>query len=512
MSINLANIINVSLNEGATLLQADNANVVGLITRNDAIGLDEDNRTMSFTDLASVGAAFGTIGAEYDFAQSFFGTKPNAVSAGGRLVYGYQGTGAGTNAFSARLVGGFINDEAALLSTLQTISDGRFSVWLNGQGQDVVGLDFTGASSMFQVTNIIEDAIEAQQPAGITNPRVSYFNSEGKIYIDTGETGSQSTTDYSTDFADPGTYIGALLNLEFGSGAVVENGTDAVPGEPEDVASALNAILAEQPCKGITFINAPADDAEVADRATYAQANDVLIYDVFSESSNLETVTGNPVWDAKLAGQDRYRMLYSKANNRKMAVSYMARMHTVNFDGDSTAITMNLKELSITPESYSQTEVDKAQTVGLDVYTTVKNGVPLVLSSGANNFTDNVYNTLAFVEDIKVGAFNALKGTSTKVAQTNQGVNYLVNELEQITRKFVNAGVFAGGTWNGSDTFGDLDVFNKNIELNGFYWKAGSLAAQSQVDREARKSPAIQGAVKFAGAIHSADIIINFNK
>jgi len=37
------------------------------------------------------------------------------------------------------------------------------------------------------------------------------------------------------------------------------------------------------------------------------------------------------------------------------------------------------------------------------------------------------------------------------------------------------------------------------------------LSDQAQADRQARKSPVIQGAVKNAGAIHSADIIINFN-
>jgi hypothetical protein len=37
------------------------------------------------------------------------------------------------------------------------------------------------------------------------------------------------------------------------------------------------------------------------------------------------------------------------------------------------------------------------------------------------------------------------------------------------------------------------------------------LKDQPQADRQARKSPVLQGAVKNAGAIHSVDIIINFN-
>jgi hypothetical protein len=37
------------------------------------------------------------------------------------------------------------------------------------------------------------------------------------------------------------------------------------------------------------------------------------------------------------------------------------------------------------------------------------------------------------------------------------------------------------------------------------------LKDQPQVDRQQRKSPVVQIAVKNAGAIHSVDIIVNFN-
>jgi hypothetical protein len=47
--------------------------------------------------------------------------------------------------------------------------------------------------------------------------------------------------------------------------------------------------------------------------------------------------------------------------------------------------------------------------------------------------------------------------------------------------------------------------------MNGFYVLGGKLSEQAQVDRQLRKSPVIQVAVKNAGAIHKVDIIINFN-
>ncbi|EDX2473334.1 DUF3383 domain-containing protein, partial [Salmonella enterica subsp. diarizonae serovar 16:z10:e,n,x,z15] len=205
------------------------------------------------------------------------------------------------------------------------------------------------------------------------------------------------------------------------------------------------------------------------------------------------------------------RMLYSKAGNRKFGVSYMARTHTVNFSGERTAITLHLKTMNVPAESYEQTEIDKAKRVGLDIYTTIKD-VPCVLSSGANDFVDNVYNLMAYVDAVQTDSFNLLKTTPTKVPQTYYGVDQLEDCVEKTTHGFVKAGVFNPGAWTLPDFFGDRDMFLRNIEQNGYYVLAGDLKDQSTADRKERKSPVVQVAVKNAGAVHSADIIINFNK
>ena len=101
--------------------------------------------------------------------------------------------------------------------------------------------------------------------------------------------------------------------------------------------------------------------------------------------------------------------------------------------------------------------------------------------------------------------------TSTKIPQTRRGVNQVVDSIEKTTRGFVRAGVFGAGEWTSPDSFGDLEAFNRNIREFGFYVLAGSLADQPQSERAARLSPAMQVAVKNAGAIHKVDTIINFN-
>jgi len=90
-------------------------------------------------------------------------------------------------------------------------------------------------------------------------------------------------------------------------------------------------------------------------------------------------------------------------------------------------------------------------------------------------------------------------------------VQQLVDQAEKTSQGFVRAGVFAPGTWSSPDTFGNVDVFKRSIESRGFYWLAGRLSDQPQQDRQDRKSPILQGAVKNSGAIHSVDAIIYFN-
>ena len=172
---------------------------------------------------------------------------------------------------------------------------------------------------------------------------------------------------------------------------------------------------------------------------------------------------------------------------------------------------MNLKSLSVAAESYTETEIASAYTVGLDLFTTIKN-TSVVLTSPANDFVDNIYNLLAFIDNVQTNAYNLLKTTPTKVPQTNAGISLIEDDAEKTCRQFVRAGVFAPGAWTLSDFFGDRDQFLGAISSDGFYVLAGSLADQSSADRQNRISPVIQIAVKNAGAVHKENIIIFNNK
>ena len=61
-----------------------------------------------------------------------------------------------------------------------------------------------------------------------------------------------------------------------------------------------------------------------------------------------------------------------------------------------------------------------------------------------------------------------------------------------------------------ADGFGQLSY--GDTLAKGYYVYCPPLSSQSQADREARKSPTIQCAVKLAGAVHSVNAIISVNR
>ena len=499
MSVSINNVVNVTLLQSGALAMADNPNVVTMLTSEQQGPLSSASRYRIYSDSGSVATDFGTASKAYDFALSFFGTSPNATNAGGFLVIGYwRGAEETLLATSASLNGAQLS-EASVVGGLQQVADGTLTVDVDGVPEALTGLDFQSATTLAAIVDVID--------AELTGATASI--SDQRVVITSDTSGASSTVTFASD-PGTGTFIGQTLALTTGSGGFLTQGAAAETLTAETKLAAITELFAQVKFRGAMFIDNPTD-LESKALAEFGQANDVLQYDVFDAPANLTVDPTNVVWDIKLSSLTNYRMLFSKAGNRKLAASYMARAHTVNFAAENSALTMHLKELSVAAEEYTQTQVNQAQTVGLDLYTTIKL-TPAILTSGANNFTDERYNLIAYVDFLQIDMYNLLKQTSTKIPQTTRGVNQLIDQAEKTTLQFVRAGVFAPGTWSSPDTFGDLETFRRGISNNGFYWMAGSLAAQAQNSREARQSPVLQGAVKLAGAIHSVDIIVNVNR
>lgn len=493
---NIANVINVALIPEGRLAARDNLNVVALFTKSQTV-LSTGERYRIYRDAAAVSTDLGSASAEARHANAFFGTQPNPSQTGGFLVLAYWRGDSETTADTAGTLKGAQLDQDAIVAALQLIDDGEFDIDVDGTTVNATGLDFQAVTDFAGVVSVLNTAITG---ATVTADALG-------LVVTSDTTGALSTLTFATDPAGGGTYLGELLGLAAGTGAVLTQGAVGATLTAETQTEALTAVRNEIKFYGASFINAVSDVPAVS---AWAQANSALVYEVFSAAANLEVDPTNAVWAVKLSSLTNFRCLYRADGDRRFATAYMARNHTVNFNAENSALTMHLKELPVPAEDLSETVINKAKTVGLDVYVPIKQ-TPVVLTSGANDFVDNRYNLIGYVDAVQTDLFNLLKATGTKVPQTTRGVQQLVDQCEKTTRGFVRAGVFAPGTWSSPDTFGDLETFNRSIEQRGFYFLAGRLSDQPQSDRQARKSPVIQGAVKNAGAIHSADVIVNFN-
>jgi hypothetical protein len=200
------------------------------------------------------------------------------------------------------------------------------------------------------------------------------------------------------------------------------------------------------------------------------------------------------------------------ALNKYFGVSALGRMFSVNFYGSRTTLTLKFKQApSIQPSALTTTEVTNLEARNINVYAMYENDTYIieqgVMASGM--WADERHGTDWLQNAIQTEVYNLLYQSKTKIPQTNDGVNMIISRIANTLNVAVNNGLVAAGTWN-SDGFGDLA--EGDYLDTGYYIYAESIDDQLQSEREARHAPAIQCAIKLAGAIHDVDITVNVNR
>lgn len=192
---------------------------------------------------------------------------------------------------------------------------------------------------------------------------------------------------------------------------------------------------------------------------------------------------------------------------------YAGRAMATNFGAARTTSTMHLKSIAgvSADEGLTQTLLNEAKAVGADIYANVA-GLSVCMSYGANSFFDDVFNLDWFIGALEVAGFNYLRQTGTKVPQTEPGMDGLKGAYRQVCTQAITNGFVAPGTWTSADTFGDPEDFTRNIGELGYYIYSVPVSQQAVADRNDRKAPAVSIAVKYAGAIHSSDVLVFVNK
>lgn len=248
--------------------------------------------------------------------------------------------------------------------------------------------------------------------------------------------------------------------------------------------------------------------------ATLVQADYKMAFLPSNDSASIEV--GGQIDLYRSGGFNKTRGLYHGLSEEAALVfsaGYASRGLSTNFSGSNTTITMNLKELAAVPvdTTMTQTLKNKAEKAGADIYPSME-GLSTVLSFGANKYFDQVHNLIWFLTKLQRDAYNYLRMTSTKIPQTEAGADGLDNVCRKVCAQAIINAYGAPGEWTIFDTFGDPETFKQNIREVGYYVYHTPLANQSAAERASRKLPLCQVALKEAGAVHGASILVYINE
>ena len=484
--LSIKNFINVTLTQTPIGLPNPNINSLMLLSTETPGNLDDSRTYLNPSDVAT---DYGTNSVTAAMANAIFAQSPNILSGGGRLVIAPL-----QSAVSASQGDFTTIDLASNLTNFQAVSDGDLRITLNGVVIDLTGLDFTAATSLADIVTILQKQ---------TSIRDLSLELVGNTIVGTSKiVGASSTVVFAQLSAGAGTDLSVASLFDTASGTA----TTGVDSSGETISDAITRLE-----NSVEFYNTITDlemeDAVITTLAAFIQARDLIFIHHFSDFSVLES--GSVCDNIATAGQEKFRCLFYSndvADANLFKSGYIGKQSSVNFSGVNTARTDNLNSITniIADANLIQTDLDKAELAGVITYGNY--GLTAIKSDAANNFYDAVYNKLALQLQLEVAGFNYLKGTTTKIPQTEEGMNGLKDSYRNVLNRFVtNRVIGVGLQWN-ADTFGDPEDLKRNITDVGFYIFSQPIAQQDQTERDNREAPLIQLAIKFAGAIHKGDV------
>lgn len=483
----LSYTVNVSLSATPAGLADFNTNSIAIFT-NEQAGFSDNYQ--AYISLNAVESDFGSNSLTYKMARALFTPAPNFRTGNGVLYIFPFG---GVNATAGYLETGRISD--SVVEAFAEVSDGSLTISIDGTQTLVTNLNFIGVKSVKDIVNVLNNQ----------NLDVYITESNGQIVFTSKKFGASSTIAISPSAT--GTDISGTSYLNTTT-ATTEDGTNA---SGQALSDAVSSAL-EQVYFGGVLTTQYQDSASVIANARAIEAFDVTY---FNDITSLKDIAGTGA-SIKSAGLGKTRSLaYSRgAEDAKIAIAtYATIAKSVNYNGDNTAITMNLKTLTgvLADSGLSDTYVLSASTNGVDIYGNT-GGLSVVYSNDNNGYTDDIEANLWHKKATEVAGFNYLRQTNTKIPQTEEGMLGLKSAYAQVCEKAVRNNTIGAGTWNTAIPFGNPDDFRRNIEEKGYYIYSTPIAQQSQTEREARKAPVCQIAIKRSGAFHHSDVIINIER
>lgn len=250
---------------------------------------------------------------------------------------------------------------------------------------------------------------------------------------------------------------------------------------------------------------------EILDIAKYiesAEPSSVFGY-VTSDSEVLENTEDNVISTLSKAKLHRTIGQFSTTDHAIMAIIGYAM--GANTQTAGSAYTLKCKqEVGVTTENLTSTQLNIIKNNNCNVYIN-RGSVYNLFEEGVmadGTYFDELLNLDVLSNNIQSSVINALQ-TSSKIPQTDPGMNNLLNHITAPLEKARSIGFIAPGVWNSASI---LSINTGDVLDRGYIILADSIDNQSQADREARKAPPIYILIKFAGAIGEVAVKLFVNR
>lgn len=492
----VSDVVQVTVNLTPVAVPTRNFGALCIIGDSDVIGTG--TRIRQYSTLDGVATDFGTSAPEYLAADLFFSQSPQPSTL-------YVGRWAQA-ATPGQLVGGVIGTtaQATLLTTLQAITTGGMTISVDGTPHTLSNLDFSGISNLNGAATVLDTAMTSWAD-------VLWDATQGQFIVTSHTAGPSSSVTTATD-PGSGAALATDLKLTTAQGGASTAGVAAEA--PLDAITTISPLTGD--IYGFMFATtASITDTQYINVAAYLEgASPSHIFGITSAESGILDA-GSTTDLGYLLSQAKYtRTFYQYSQSSPYAVaSIFGRAFTTDFTANNSLITLMFKqEPGVTPETLTETQASTLKTKNGNVFVNYMNNTAIiqngVMSSGM--FFDERQGSDWLQNQCQTDLFNLFYTSPTKIPQTDAGIHQMVATVEKTMDQAVFNGFVAPGIWNSTLEFGLLKA-NQAL-TKGYYVFAPPLAGQSQADREARKAPTIQVAIKLAGAVHSANVAINVNR
>lgn len=503
MSLSINQVIDAQIMPQAMSAQRRDLSMVAIFTPD--IGeafMDDATRFVTVGSANDVANLFGTNSETHKSAQALFSVRPTPRRATiARWAKTKQEIPATANAIKGSTMSVGIN-------TLKQIEDGSMALPIGSELVTLTGLNFSSAIDMEDVATLLTERLTDK------NLTVEWDNVGIRFIIQANAAGAIAATKlgYATE-AEEGFYVGSMLKLEDGQATLVV-GRAATSVEAESLSEAMTALEnVNQNWYGVGVADAITDE-QLDDAHTWITSSStakVMAYTAIRESQ-LEWNASNILKKLHDKNSGRLMVQFNKTGDDYAAITLLGIALSTNWNAINSAKTVKFKQqVNVqSDDRVTLNEASKAQRLGVNFYTDY-DGISM-LAEGVmlgGIFIDEVVGLDAFLDACQKQAFTTLQANPTKIPQTDKGQAMLIGSLVVIGEEFVRNGFLAGGVWRGNDV-GEL-TYGDRLEA-GYYFYSDSYDFQSIADREARKAMPIMCAIKLSGAIHTADLLIQFNR